>query len=892
MKQDLVSVVVVAYNIPRELPRTLLSLALPYQQGVAADDYEVIVVDNGSPSAVSESLIAEYGPNFRLLRMDDASPSPAAAVNRGIMEARGDKIGVMIDGARMVTPGLVHFARIGLGMAPTAVVAAPGWYLGSDVQANAAGNGYTKAIEDLLLQSIRWPEDGYRLFEIGTMDESSVDPWFSPIAEANALFMSRDNWQAIDGMDERFGHPGGGLVNLDTLERAMGLPHAKLILTLGEATFHQLHGGVSTNATIEQQRKNWTAWKAERDALRGPGDLTLHVPSAFVGSLPQSILPHLARATIATPFRAAPAVAAGFRAQLMPLEEDVPTDHTAATLVGLAKGQFQLGNYRAAADILRMASAISPVELGASRLLSFAGILARHDPVRDAAYFTAIGDAYLAIGENEKAEVQYRRALDLNSNAIGAHTGPAGMRMEGPSYHDWLERLYAELKPDIVMEIGICNGMSLSSIKAPTLAIRIDPNPRITATLSAETHIVPETSDAFFERGGADALLAGRPVAIGLIDGLHSFDQALRDFANLERHCDRGSVLLLHGAAALDEAPQQVPPVTQFHRGDVWKLVSALRAFRSELDVFTIATPGTGLTVVAGFGGGRYDRSWIIEAGKHFANMDSPEIEANPADTLCLVANEWEPVIARLKTNLAGKKSRKPRSKQVAALNREVEEVTMGGFLHQYFLNNSGKEMYKWMHYFDVYERHFERFRNRQPVVVEIGVYKGGSLEMWQAYFGDGARIVGVDIDPACKTHESEQIEIFIGSQDDPDLLDRVVEKYGSIDIVIDDGSHIMDHVIATFEHLYQHVQPNGVYLVEDTHTSYWEDYGGGLRRPGSFMEFVKGKLDEINAHHVRGEMPANAFTNSTNSISIYDSIVVFEKRAQAKRQSLTTGKA
>ncbi|RVD36133.1 glycosyltransferase family 2 protein, partial [Mesorhizobium sp. M8A.F.Ca.ET.023.02.2.1] len=115
MKQDLVSVVVVAYNIPRELPRTLLSLALPYQQGVTADDYEVIVVDNGSPSAVSESLIAEYGPNFRLLRMDDASPSPAAAVNRGIMEARGDKIGVMIDGARMVTPGLVHFARIGLG---------------------------------------------------------------------------------------------------------------------------------------------------------------------------------------------------------------------------------------------------------------------------------------------------------------------------------------------------------------------------------------------------------------------------------------------------------------------------------------------------------------------------------------------------------------------------------------------------------------------------------------------------------------------------------------------------------------------------------------------------------------------------------------------------------
>lgn len=208
MKQNYVSVVVVAYNIARELPRTLLSLASRYQQRVTTDDYEVIVVDNGSSPAVGGSLVAEYGPNFRLLRIDDASPSPAAAVNLGIKESRGDKIGVMIDGARMATPGLVHFARIGLDMAPTAVVAAPGWYLGSDIQGNASGNGYTRAIEDSLLQSIRWPEDGYRLFEIGTMDESSVDPWFSPIAEANVLFMSRKGWQAIDGMDERFSYPG------------------------------------------------------------------------------------------------------------------------------------------------------------------------------------------------------------------------------------------------------------------------------------------------------------------------------------------------------------------------------------------------------------------------------------------------------------------------------------------------------------------------------------------------------------------------------------------------------------------------------------------------------------------------------------------------------------
>ncbi|MDX8481249.1 glycosyltransferase [Mesorhizobium sp. VK24D] len=682
MKQNHVSVVVVAYNIPRELPRTLLSLATPYQQSVTTNDYEVIVVDNGSSPAVSESLVSGYGPNFRLLRIDDASPSPAAAVNLGIKEARGDKIGVMIDGARIVTPGLVHFGRIGLDMAPTAVVAAPGWYLGSDIQANAPRNGYTQAVEDSLLQSIRWPEDGYRMFEIGTMDESSVDPWFSPISEANALFMSRENWRAIDGMDERFSYPGGGLVNLDTLERAMRLPQAKLILTLGEATFHQLHGGVSTNANLEQQQKNWILWKTERDALRGPGNFTFHTPSAFVGSLPPSLSPHLARATIATPFRVAPAIAAGFRAQLKPPEESAPTNHAAATLVGLAKGQFQQGNYHAAADILRMASQRAPDELAASRLLSSAGILARHNRVLGAAYLTAIGDAHLAIGENESAALQYRKALDLNPDTVGAHVGLASVRMPGPFYYEWLERFYATLKPDVIVEIGVYDGASLSKIKAPTLAIGIDPNPRATVPLSAETYIVPETSDTFFDRGGADALLAGRSVGVGFIDGLHTFDQVLRDFANLERYCDPRSVLLMHDTVALDDATQRVPPTTQFHTGDVWKMVPALKALRPDLDVFTIATPWTGLTVVSGFGKSGHDPSWIFEAAKRFGNMEFAEIEANLGEALSLVANEWEPVLARLRANLVGE-GVQSQPEQLAAAIAEAKGTAMGGFMRR-----------------------------------------------------------------------------------------------------------------------------------------------------------------------------------------------------------------
>lgn len=212
------------------------------------------------------------------------------------------------------------------------------------------------------------------------------------------------------------------------------------------------------------------------------------------------------------------------------------------------------------------------------------------------------------------------------------------------------------------------------------------------------------------------------------------------------------------------------------------------------------------------------------------------------------------------------------------------------GFLHKYFLANGGKRLHKWMHYFDIYERHFERFRNKSPVILEVGVFGGGSLEMWKEYFGAGAKIIGLDIDPSCKAHEADGIQIFIGSQDDPYVLNEIVEKYPEIDIVLDDGSHIMKHMVETFEYLYPKISPNGCYIVEDTHTCYWDEYGGGVKRVGSFMELVKDRLDDINAIHARGAIPVTPFTKSTQSISVYDSVVVFERRPQGIRQAPITG--
>ena len=212
------------------------------------------------------------------------------------------------------------------------------------------------------------------------------------------------------------------------------------------------------------------------------------------------------------------------------------------------------------------------------------------------------------------------------------------------------------------------------------------------------------------------------------------------------------------------------------------------------------------------------------------------------------------------------------------------------GFLHTYFLANGGKRIRKWIHYFDIYERHLARFRGTSPVMVEIGVKTGGSLGMWREYLGPGSRVVGIDIDPSCKAHEADGIDVVIGSQDDPAVIDAVLAAHPRIDIVLDDGSHMMRHMIATFRLLYQRLQPDGVYIVEDTHTCYWEKYDGGLRREGSFIEFAKERIDDINAVHTRGALPVSEFTRSTDHICFYDSIVVFERRRQGQRQSMNTG--
>jgi hypothetical protein len=252
--------------------------------------------------------------------------------------------------------------------------------------------------------------------------------------------------------------------------------------------------------------------------------------------------------------------------------------------------------------------------------------------------------------ENEEAALNYREALTFNRDLPQAHLGLASLRMPGDDYLVWLERLYGSLAPETVIEIGIHQGASLALLRPPTVAIGIDPAPTVTFPLKTETHIFAETSDEFFAQRRAERLLAGRPLSVAFIDGLHLYEQALRDFSYVESHCGPRSVILFHDTVPLDQPTQSRTRDTQFHTGDVWKTVLCLKNYRPDLDIFTIATPPTGLTVVTGLDPtSRILRDRYDEAVALFVDTPFSSIECTLETTLNVVPNDWSLVQSRLK---------------------------------------------------------------------------------------------------------------------------------------------------------------------------------------------------------------------------------------------------
>lgn len=206
----------------------------------------------------------------------------------------------------------------------------------------------------------------------------------------------------------------------------------------------------------------------------------------------------------------------------------------------------------------------------------------------------------------------------------------------------------------------------------------------------------------------------------------------------------------------------------------------------------------------------------------------------------------------------------------------------MSQSLRELFLSHRGRDIYKWEHYLDIYDRHCAAFRDEAPVVLEIGVMRGGSLQLWKAYFGDGCRIHGVDVNPRCKAFEEEGVQVHIGDQGDEDFLRRLGEDYGPFDLIIDDGSHRMEHQKLSLDALWPFLGEGGTYVCEDTHTSYFSRFGGGYQRADSFVERAKGLVDCLHMWW-SGRMPAGlsrAWTPVLAAVHFYPAMTVLEKRA------------
>jgi hypothetical protein len=200
------------------------------------------------------------------------------------------------------------------------------------------------------------------------------------------------------------------------------------------------------------------------------------------------------------------------------------------------------------------------------------------------------------------------------------------------------------------------------------------------------------------------------------------------------------------------------------------------------------------------------------------------------------------------------------------------------------------RTLFKMEHYLEIYDDLLASWQGRDISFLEIGVYKGGSIAMWQGFLGPGAKLAFLDIDPACRALELPGTKVEIGDQADPEFLEAVAKSHGPFDLIVDDGGHQMDQQITSFLNLWPHLRDRGLYIVEDTHTSYWPGFGGGYRAPGSFIEMAKSLIDRMHSWYTEDDkgFPLHPLAREIGGIRFYDSLVVIEKRLKEAPVAIT----
>ncbi|WP_317215358.1 hypothetical protein [Gluconobacter sp. GP1] len=205
--------------------------------------------------------------------------------------------------------------------------------------------------------------------------------------------------------------------------------------------------------------------------------------------------------------------------------------------------------------------------------------------------------------------------------------------------------------------------------------------------------------------------------------------------------------------------------------------------------------------------------------------------------------------------------------------------------LYDAFTSVKSGEIEKNVHFFSIYERYLASYRHRPCILFLIidEPHAQAQAKMWARYLGAFSKII-------CLTdgnRDEGQIAFRNGNLDDSTFKKQLIIEFGAPDIVIDDGSHLPEETISGFENLNSIVKNNGLYFIEDTYTSYWDNYKGSLGEPRTILGYTKDLIDEIHAHHTGQEIPPNAFSENVQSIHIYDGLLVFEYGQYLDRRSI-----
>jgi len=249
--KPLLSIIVVFFNNKREAPRTLYTLSKSYQKDVEDLDYEVIAVDSNSPEPLSPKVVKSFGAKFSYHFTPTDYPSPVEALRTGLAHSKGEYLMVIIDGAHMLTPNILSKWRDVIKAFPASFVYNQRYHLGKFRQNDHVG--YNQAKEDKLMSSVDWKNDGYSLYGISDYQQSE-EWWFSKHFESNCFILPKQKIIEHGSVYKDYFSLGGGFLNLAMFKDAIEDPDLTSVMLIGETTFHQFHGGTTTNVAREEVR--------------------------------------------------------------------------------------------------------------------------------------------------------------------------------------------------------------------------------------------------------------------------------------------------------------------------------------------------------------------------------------------------------------------------------------------------------------------------------------------------------------------------------------------------------------------------------------------------------------------------------------------------------------